>query len=275
MGPKAKGKGAGAMEKGRPGVFAVLGGDGRQAAAAAALGRAGYAVTGPEGLAAADYLLLPAPLPREAAALLQKAKPGAVAFGGRVSAEAAAAAEKAGVTLLDYLAREELARLNAVPTAEGCISLLLQNRPRTIWGSRALVLGFGRCGAALAERLAALGAKVTVFARGPAARALAKSRNLGAAGPDRLDGALTAAEIVVNTIPAPVLTEKELRKLPGGALVVDLASLPGGTDFEAARARGVRAIHALSLPARCAPVTAGELVAGTVLDMLTERGEDR
>ena len=40
-----------------------------------------------------------------------------------------------------------------------------------------------------------------------------------------------------------------------------------------AKELGVRAIHALSLPARCAPVTAGQFVAQTVLAMLRERGE--
>lgn len=43
------------------------------------------------------------------------------------------------------------------------------------------------------------------------------------------------------------------------------------TDFAAAKDLGVRAEHALSLPARCAPQTAGELVADTVQTILQER----
>ena len=46
---------------------------------------------------------------------------------------------------------------------------------------------------------------------------------------------------------------------------------PGGTDFAAARELGLRAEHALSLPARCAPETAGALVAHTVEVILQER----
>ncbi len=49
---------------------------------------------------------------------------------------------------------------------------------------------------------------------------------------------LPGFDVVVNTIPAPVLGERELAAMPGGSLVVDLASLPGGTDFEAARELG-------------------------------------
>ena len=148
------------MEQKRPGVFAVIGEDARQKAAADYLGEKGFEVCGPEGLPRADWVLLPMPLAADGAALeqlLKKARPGTAAFGGRVSDGAKAAAAAAGIELADYLGREELARLNAIPTAEGCIGLILQNRRRTVWGSAVLVLGYGRCGQALAVRLAALG----------------------------------------------------------------------------------------------------------------------
>lgn len=264
------------MEPEKKGAFAVIGEDARQQAAAAYLREKGFEVSGPEGLARADWALLPMPLGADAAALeqlLAKARPGTAAFGGRVSEAAKAAAAAAGIGLEDYLGREELARLNAIPTAEGCIGLILQNRRRTVWGSTVLVLGYGRCGQALAVRLAALGACVTVAARSPGQRALALSQGLEAAPMEAVDGLLGDMDITVNTVPAPVLGAQRLALLPKDALVIDLASLPGGTDFEAAKALGVRAIHALSLPARCAPVTAGQFVARAVLAMLKERGE--
>ena len=122
-------------------------------------------------------------------------------------------------------------------------------------------------------RLAALGARVTVAARSPGQRALAMSQGLAAAPMEAVDGLLESTDVAVNTVPAPVLDARRLGLLPKDALVIDLASLPGGTDFEVAKELGVRAIHALSLPARCAPVTAGQFVAQTVLAMLRERGE--
>ena len=53
-----------------------------------------------------------------------------------------------------------------------------------------------------------------------------------------------------------------------------MASLPGGTDFAAAEALGLHAEHALALPGRCAPQTAGALIAQTVLAILEERGDE-
>ena len=246
--------------------IAVVGSDARQAAAGRALARAGYAVAGAEQVARADVILLPLPLDESRtplAQLLRAAKPGAFALGGRLSAQA--------VELADYFARPELAVYNAIPTAEGCIGILLQQRTRTLWGAEVLVLGFGPVGQALAVRLSALGAGVTVCARRPEQRALAESLGLRAAPLTALAGLAPAFDTVVNTIPAPVLGDGVLARLRSGSLIVDLASKPGGTDFAAAARRGHRAIHALSLPAACAPETAGEAVARTVQTMLQER----
>ena len=44
-----------------------------------------------------------------------------------------------------------------------------------------------------------------------------------------------------------------------------------GVDFEAAAAQGIRVIHALSLPGKTVPETAGDIVAKTVQEILAER----
>ena len=244
--------------------FAVIGTDARLAAAGRALARAGFAVGGPEQTALADYILLPLPLD-------ESRTPLAELLGGKLSAQARQIAAEAGVELVDYFAREELILCNAIPTAEGCIGILMAERTRTLWNSAILLAGFGPVGQALGVRLAALGAQVTVAARRSAQRALAESFGLRAVDLARLEQAAPAFDTVVNTIPAPVLTEAVLAALRSGSLIVDLASKPGGTDFATARRLGHRAIHALSLPAACAPETAGEALARTVCEILAER----
>ena len=205
------------------------------------------------------------------ARILRAARPGTLALGGRISEPVRKAAQAAGVELVDYFLRPELACLNAVPTAEGCLALLMQLRQRTIWESEFLVLGYGRIGRAVAQRLQALGGQVTIAARAPEQRAAARCAGLHAAPLTALEQLLPHFDAVINTIPAPVLGAAQLRCLPRGALILDLASRPGGTDFAAARELGLRAEHALSLPARCAPETAGALVAHTVEVILQER----
>ena len=216
------------------------------------------------------------PRPRHAArpplaALLRAAKPGALALGGKLSAEAQQIAREAGIELVDYFTREELTVRNAIPTAEGCIGILLARRSQTLWGSGVLLAGFGPVGQALGVRLAALGAQVTVAARRAGPRALAESLGLRSIPLAAVAGAAPAFDTVVNTVPAPVLTEPVLAALRPGSLIVDLASRPGGTDFAAAQRLGHTAVHALSLPAACAPETAGRFVAQTVCAMIQER----
>lgn len=254
--------------------FAVLGSDARQAAAGRALARAGYTVGGVQQLPQADCILLPLPLEQAGlplAQLLGAAKPGALALGGKVTDSARTIARAAGVELVDYFARPELTVYNAIPTAEGCIGILLERRSRTLWGAAVLVLGFGPVGRALAVRLAALGARVTVAARRPVQRAMAEELGLRAVPLTELAAEAAAFDTVVNTIPAPVLTAQVLAALPKGCLIVDLASKPGGTDFAAARRLGHTALHALSLPTVWAPETAGEALARTVQTILQER----
>jgi dipicolinate synthase subunit A len=52
--------------------------------------------------------------------------------------------------------------------------------------------------------------------------------------------------------------------------VVDLASKPGGVDFEAARELGIKTVHALSLPGIWAPETAAAAIKEAVCNILEE-----
>ena len=63
---------------------------------------------------------------------------------------------------------------------------------------------------------------------------------------------------------------EELAALKEGALVIDLASRPGGVDPNAAAALGVRVIWALSLPGKVAPVTSGRYIKDTVYHIMEE-----
>ena len=260
-----------------PFTFCVVGSDARQTAATRALTQDGYVVVGAERVAQADCILLPMPLDGPTpglTTLLRAAKPHAMVLGGRVGEQAHQAARAAGLAIGDYARRPELACLNAVPTAEGCLCLLMQMRSRTIWESPVLVLGYGRIGRAVARRLYLLGGRVTVAARSPEQRAAARCACCRAEPLTALERILPAFDAVINTIPAPVLPRVLLEQLPKGAVVVDLASKPGGTDFAAAAELGLHAVHALGLPAKCAPETAGTLVAHTALTILQEQGAD-
>ena len=56
------------------------------------------------------------------------------------------------------------------------------------------------------------------------------------------------------------------------SVLIDLASLPGGVDFESARRLKKNVISALSLPGKVAPMTAGKLIKTAISHCLEERG---
>ena len=235
-------------------------------------------------LAGADALILPLPAADAAGQVtpelaledvLDALPPGIPVFGGRVPAAAMEAARRRGIGISDYTRREEFAIANALPTAEGALGLALTEMEGTLQGSDCLVLGYGRIGKLLARRLAALGARVTVTARRPADLAWIRAEGFAALETERAGEAAGQFDLICSTVPAPVLDAAAISRVRTGALLLDLASAPGSMDLEAARRRGIRAEHALSLPARTAPRAAAACVQGCIYQMMEEHTCDR
>lgn len=177
-----------------------------------------------------------------------------------------------GTEVIDYFEREELNVLNAVPTAEGALQIAMEELPTTIFGSKILITGYGRISKALVRVLSGFGAEVTVTARKYSDLAWAEIMGCKAVHISELEDKISEYDIIFNTVPAVLLDENKLKLLKEDALVIDLASKPGGVDFETARNLGIKAVWALSLPGKVAPVKSGEIIAETILNILRERG---
>lgn len=178
-----------------------------------------------------------------------------------------------GLTLLDYYAREDTQTANAVPTAEGALQLAMEASDRTIHGSRCLVVGCGRIGKLLANRLAALGAKVTVSARKYGDLAWIRAWGWQGVQTGALDGTLERFHFIFNTVPALVLDRDRLREIREDCVILDLASAPGGVDWQEAQRLSLRAAAAPGLPGKTAPRTAAAAIRDSVYHILEERGE--
>lgn len=237
-----------------------------------------------EAVAGADGIILPPGFPeaggrvrvhpgwpgelRLAPEALRQVRPGCRLVAGRATPELERLCAEAGLRLLELERDEAFNLLNATVTAEAAVSLAMRHLPVTLHGSRAAVVGLGRCGQQIARLLAALGARVAAVAFGPVEEARAYGMGIEAFGPRQLQQALRQADAVFNTAPAPLLGEPVLAAVAPDAVVVDIASGPGGTDFKAAERLGLLALHARGLPAAYAPRTAGQLMAQAVERLL-------
>lgn len=139
---------------------------------------------------------------------------------------------------------------NAALTAEGAAELLMRRMPGALMGAEILVVGYGRVGRLLAHKLGALGAHVTVGARGSIARAEAATRGHNTVDITDLTRTYDA---VINTVPAPVLTGDY-----GAAVCMELASAPGGW------ADATPVLKAPGLPGLYAPEAAADVMAEAI-----------
>lgn len=258
-------------------VFALCGGDERIARLASMLVEDGHGVrawaledaplaegvrecaSADECISGAHCVVLPMPLtarrgflnapfskkPRCLGEVFTAVRPGSLVCAGGVTAEARELAEECGARLADYGALESFRAVNSLATAEGAIGVL-------------------------SPRLAALGVRVSVASRSAAGRAWAQAMGFRALDTAKLSGALGGADMVINTAPALVLTASRLTELPAGALVLDLASKPGGTDFDAARSFGIKAPTAPGLPGKWSPDTAAKAVRDAIYAVLED-----
>ncbi len=266
--------------------FLFIGGDKRRYYAARYIENEGHSVTLADDcpefeslVAGADYIVLPLPVSRDSvrvnsplslapvtlSRVIRSVCEGQTVFAGMPDDEFAKALESKGVLLYDYYKNEALTILNSISTAEGVIFEITGNTDRDIHGSKIAVIGYGKAGSAIARRLVALGAEVTVAARKESALAQAVSDGCKA---EELYNVCEKAEnfdIVINTIPSRVLEEDFIKKLNKVCLIIEIASAPYGVDFEAAERYGIKVLRVPGLPGRISPQSAGEAIAKTIL----------
>lgn len=192
-----------------------------------------------------------------------------------------------GIFFVDYMKEDGAAYTNAAATAEGAITEAVLSGKEVLFGKEMLVMGYGRCGQILAQRLKALGGIVTVYEKDREKLAMAGAygfRTVEAENPAVEDtGAVTIANCsldgekqgqgnrltaefwhrfsyIFNTVPQMVLGAERLSHIRHDAVLIDIASAPGGVDYAYCAQNGMNAHLCGGLPAKYAPKSAAELL---------------
>jgi len=193
---------------------------------------------------------------------------GKIIFGGRIKKDLFGKNR-----IYDYYEREEFQISNAIATAEGAIEVASRELDTTLFGTKTLVAGYGRIGKLLAKILDAYGADVTVSARKHEDFIWIKALGYRSIDTRKLADHVAEYDLIINTVPFRIFNESVLNAVKNGVLLIDLASRPGGVDFDYAESKNIRFISALALPGKTAPVTAGEIIYETIDHILKEEFE--
>lgn len=201
--------------------------------------------------------------------IIECTKESCIIYAGTANTHLKHLATETSRKLTTLFTRDDVAIANSIPTAEAALEIAMAHTDFTIHDAHVLVTGFGRVGITTARLFHQVGANVTVTARNNADFARIKEMRLTPLHHDQLTQT-NHIDIFINTVPALLFTEKVIDSMKESAIIIDLASAPGGTDFEVAEKRNITAILALGLPGKVAPKTAGSIIATTLLHLMTE-----
>ncbi len=167
----------------------------------------------------------------------------------------------AGYKTVDLLQDPLYVAENANITAHCAVKLAMSKLPMTMRGCYVLIVGWGRIGKCLAALLKNMGAIVTVAARKEQDRAMLSALGYDTENIHSLGYGLLRYDVIFNTVPTKVLTEKATVYCKPDCLKIDLASASGIEGKDVIWARG--------LPNKDAPASSGKLIAHTALRLGT------
>lgn len=167
-----------------------------------------------------------------------------------------------GALVYDGAFDEEFLLRNAELTARGTLGYILTKFDRDITDMRLGIVGYGRIGACLLRYLLYLGTSVTVYTtRSETALELCES---GVDASTAFDG-LGKLDILINTAPARLLSDREEGEFFSHGRVIDLAS---GRPFSESES----VVKLSSVPEKFYPVSAGRIYAERIVEYLSFGG---
>jgi dipicolinate synthase subunit A len=196
-----------------------------------------------------------------------------ILIGGAIPAPLIDRCRTKHIPCYDLLQDEKITILNAIATAEGALMEAIRESDRNLHDSNCLVLGYGRCGKVLAQKLKALDAHVTVAVRSRDALAYAAAAGLRSITISAMSSLLPSFQFIFNTIPSLILDQNNLSLVHPQAVIIDISSAPGGVDFNYASSIKLKAKLCLGIPGKISPRTSSDILVTEIIAFLKERSD--
>lgn len=172
-------------------------------------------------------------------------------------------------TGINYMENENYVLKNAILTAEGAVTYIEQETDYSLFHAEILIIGYGRIAKALHKILQAYGSNVTICSRSRLSETEAVFNGARHIDFEELKQKSNYS-IVINTVPHIVLTKPELSALDKKAVILDLASFPGGLDTLVADSLKLKRLSGRAMPSKYTSETAGRCIGEAVLEMIKE-----
>lgn len=159
---------------------------------------------------------------------------------------------------------------NSRLTAQGVLKIILENTEKDMFLLKAAVIGYGRCGKAICKMLNNNGFDVTSFSRNSKSKAFAENDGCNIKDISQIDLLISSFDIIINTVPHNIISEKGIETLSTDNLYIEVASKPYGFDISKSDIFNFKYVLGSSLPGKYTPVSAGVNIADTVIEILKE-----
>ncbi|NLZ81490.1 MAG: dipicolinate synthase subunit DpsA [Clostridiales bacterium] len=189
-------------------------------------------------------------------------------IGGSLTSETKIHCIKNNIPYFDLMDSHSVTTLNAVATAEGAIAKAISESSGNLDHSKGLILGFGRCGKILAKKLQSFGVHVYICARSKEALTEGYAFGYEILQMDDLATKIKDFEYIFNTIPALVLTDEILDSVSTELTIIDIASAPGGLNYESAKSQKLNAHLYSGIPGKIAPKASAKILADEMIPII-------
>lgn len=195
--------------------------------------------------------------------LFSQMREGQILFAGSIGQNIRDMALRYDLEIYDFLDDEDMAILNAIPSAEGAVEVALKSMKKTLHSSNSLILGYGRIGKVLASILKGFNSNIYVAARKESDIAWIKAMGYSPLMYVEIKDIISKMDVIFNTVPFLVL-DGELSMVNKECILIDLASKPGGINFSKAEELKLETYWALGLPGKVAPKSAAVYMADKI-----------
>lgn len=161
----------------------------------------------------------------------------------------------------------EFLKINTIMTIEGLLSYLIEKIKKPLYESHVMILGYGHCAKLLAKDLSKLNSEITIALRKQEMKDEIEGQ--GYHYQPLNDMKFDDIDMIINTIPYPVVDEKYLKKIDQKTLIIDIASYPYGIDHHNAIKQGLDCYIVPAIPSRYF----SQYSAQCIVDIMKKKGD--